>query len=114
MAISAYYKVRIQYKNPGWIDGESTTEDMEYFQTKDIVLNPPPNKKQMDAQQQHAAAQATIGLFWSGQAPLMVDGENTKELFIHPNRIISIEIVTNIEIAQLESTKKTVQAVASG
>lgn len=111
---SAYYKVRITYKNPEWLDGFSTPEDMEYFQTKDIVLNPAPSKKQMDAVQQHAAAQNTVGLFWSGQAPLMVDGEDTEELFIHPNRIISIEIVTNIEIAQLESTEKKIKAVATG
>ncbi len=111
---SAYYKVRITYKNPEWLDGFSTPEDMEYFQSREIVLNPPPNKKQMDAVQQHAAAQATVGLFWSGQVPLMVDGEDTHELFIHPNRIITIEIVTNIEIAQLESVNKAVKAVASG
>lgn len=92
---TAYYKVQITYKNPEWIDTISTLADMEYFQTLDIVLNPPPGKE-LDAVQQHAAAQQTIAAFWGGQAPLMLSNTET---FIHPNRIIKIEILSHIEVA---------------
>lgn len=106
--VRAFYKARVVYKNPEWIDGYSTPDELEYALTKDIVLAPPPDKE-YDIVQQHAMLQQVIAGFWAGNIPLMVE----LEIFIHPNRIISVQIVNNnIEIATV--SKKAVQQAVVG
>ncbi|KKL16064.1 hypothetical protein LCGC14_2499340 [marine sediment metagenome] len=94
--VRAFYKARITYKNLEWIDGVSTLEDMKYFLIKDVILAPPPNEN-LDVTAQHIIAQNSISHFWAGNIPVVVEND----VFIHPNRIVKIEIVNNIEIVKV-------------
>ena len=93
----AFCKVKVTYKNPKWKDGEGKANiNREYFLTKDITLNPP-NNIAGQVQQEHAMALQMIPMFWSGQIALQVENS----IFVHPGRIISIELMQNIEVAQI-------------
>lgn len=96
----AFFKARVVYKNPEWIDGEKN--HMEYHLTFDIVLQPPAEVAGV-VQQEKAVAQRAVGAFWGGQYPLMPK----PNYYIHPGRIISIEILKNdvVEVAQLDKQK---------
>lgn len=99
--VRAFYKARVTYKNPEWIDGISTLEDMKYFNIKDIVLSPPPGSN-LDVVAQHAMAQGSLSHFWSGIIPV-VTGD---EVYIHPNRIIAVTLVHNVETITVKPRSK--------
>ncbi len=101
----AYYKARVKYQNPDWKDGEDNV-DLEYFQTQDIKLPFPPNIEG-DVLKEHSVAMQIIPMFWSGQIAVQVG----KGKFMHPGRIVSVEIVENIEIATV-SPEAVQEAVA--
>ncbi len=103
----AHYKARVTYKNSQWEDGEENA-GLEYFLAKDIVLEPPAQMAGI-IQQEHSVALQAIPMFWGGQIPLQPE----PGLFIHPGRIISIEILENVEVAKLNPNAVT-EAVAKG
>lgn len=95
----AFYKARVTYKNPAWKDGEDNG-DMEYFLTKDIVLQPPAEVAGVP-QKELAVAQRSVMAFWGGQYPLVP----RNNFYVYPGRIVSIEILKNddeILIAKLD------------
>ncbi len=105
----AFYKARVTYKNPLWRDGGDNTEnDREYFLTFDIVIQPPPQAAGV-IQKEHSIALQSIPMFWGGQIPLQPE----PGIFIHPGRIVFIEILENVEVAKL-NPNAVAEAVAKG
>lgn len=100
MQAKAYYKLIIYYEDP---------EDPSVLSEHRLVL-PPPAEIGDDVLKQHAYAKQAVVALWGGTIPLMPK----PDYFVHPNLIRAVQIIQNIETAQVAvPTQEIAEAVAS-